>query len=59
MVSSQAVLQSIVRAISGQRATGYSQSLIGQQLVEFVGIAAPVTTPVVNAYTNNAVGLRP
>lgn len=40
-------------------ATGYSQSLIGQQLVEFVGIAAPVTTPVVNAYTNNAVGLRP
>jgi hypothetical protein len=38
--------------------TGYL-SMIGQQLVEFVGIAAPVTTPAVNAYTNNAVGSRP
>jgi hypothetical protein len=46
-------------ALPSSGATGYSSSLIGQQLVEFVGIAAPVTTPAVNAYTNNAVGSRP
>jgi hypothetical protein len=31
----------------------------GQQLVEFVGIAAPVTTPAVQALANNALGARP
>ena len=41
--------------------TGFAPSgtPVSQQLVEFVGVAAPVTTPAVQALANTALGARP